>query len=140
MGAAITKVMKQAGAKNRNRDCGEKGHNQRRWRKKRHSKCARKIERTPTVYAGRSDGRMGDRRGFGWKRIWDKCPESDGRGQGVSSETGRHLPEVFGGLSDLSWASPKTYSFQTCTSPAISIPLQDFRRLERRKTGKIARK
>ena len=52
----LSRPVKKGGVKNRNRDRGEKGHDQRRWRKKRHSKCARKIERTPTVYAGRSDG------------------------------------------------------------------------------------
>ena len=36
--------------------------------------------------------------------------------------------------------SPKTYSFQTCTSPAISICQKNFRRLERQKTVKIAPK
>ena len=36
--------------------------------------------------------------------------------------------------------SPKYYSFPTFDTPAISIPLQNFRRLERRKTGKIAPK
>lgn len=36
--------------------------------------------------------------------------------------------------------SPKHYSFRNFATPAISIPLQNFRRLERRKTGKIAPK
>ena len=36
--------------------------------------------------------------------------------------------------------SPKYYSFRDFATPAISIPLQNFRRLERRKTGKIAPK
>ena len=36
--------------------------------------------------------------------------------------------------------SPKYYSFLTFATPAISIPLRNFRRLERRKTGKIAPK
>ena len=36
--------------------------------------------------------------------------------------------------------SPKYYSFPTFATPAISIPLQKFRCLERRKTGKIVPK
>ena len=36
--------------------------------------------------------------------------------------------------------SPKYYSFRDFATPAISIPLQKFRRLERRKTGKNAPK
>ena len=36
--------------------------------------------------------------------------------------------------------SPKHYSFRNFATPAISIPLRNFRRLERRKTGKIAPK
>ena len=36
--------------------------------------------------------------------------------------------------------SPKHYSFRNFATPAISIPLQNFRRLERRKTEKIAPK
>lgn len=36
--------------------------------------------------------------------------------------------------------SPKYYSFHNFATPAISIPLRNFRRLERRKTGKIAPK
>ena len=36
--------------------------------------------------------------------------------------------------------SPKHYSFRNFATPAISIPLRNSRRLERRKTGKIAPK
>ena len=36
--------------------------------------------------------------------------------------------------------SPKYYSFHNFATPAISIPLRNFLRLERRKTGKIAPK
>ena len=36
--------------------------------------------------------------------------------------------------------SPKRYSFPAFATPAISIPLRNFRRLERQKTGKIAPK
>ena len=143
----LSRPVKKGGVKNRNRDRGEKGHDQRRWRKKRHSNRAGKIERTHSVYAGRCDGRMGDRCGPGWKRIWDGCPDSVGREQSVSSETGRSLPEVSGGLSYILWgitdkhmASAKLPVSRNAPAPPISICQKDSRRLERQKSGENAPK
>lgn len=71
----LSRPTKKGAPRNRNCDCGEKGHDQRCGREKRHSKRESEVKRTLTAYAGRSDGRVGDRCGSGWKLISDKCPE-----------------------------------------------------------------